>query len=60
MYKKLETIVQALQEKFNTKYEEFRGEVHMFMSADISRPANPPSSNAHTNHQIETIGSLLQ
>jgi NADH-quinone oxidoreductase subunit C len=34
MDKKLETIVQALQEKFNTKYEEFRGEVHMFMSAD--------------------------
>ena len=34
MDKKLETIVQALQEKFNTKYEEFRGEVHMFMSAE--------------------------
>ena len=34
MDKKLETIVQALQENFNTKYEEFRGEVHMFVNAD--------------------------
>ena len=34
MDKKLETIVQALQENFNTKYEEFRGEVHMFVNAE--------------------------
>jgi NADH-quinone oxidoreductase subunit C len=34
MDKKLETIVQALQENFNTKYEEFRGEVHLFVNAE--------------------------
>jgi NADH-quinone oxidoreductase subunit C len=34
MDKKLETIVQALQENFNTKQEEFRGEVHVFVNAE--------------------------
>ena len=34
MDKKLETIVQALQENFNTNYEEFRGEVHVFVQAE--------------------------
>jgi NADH-quinone oxidoreductase subunit C len=34
MDKKLETIVQALQENFNTNYEEFRGEVHVFVTAE--------------------------
>jgi NADH-quinone oxidoreductase subunit C len=34
MDKKLETIVQALQENFNTTNEEFRGEVHVFMNAE--------------------------
>lgn len=33
MDKKLETIVQALQENYNTNYEEFRGEVHVFVKA---------------------------
>ena len=31
---KLEPIVQALQEKFNTSQEEFRGEVHVFVNAE--------------------------
>ncbi len=36
MDKKLEPIVQALQEKFSTSFEEFRGEVHVFVNpADI-------------------------
>lgn len=34
MDKKLETIVQALQENFSTNYEEFRGEVHVFVKAE--------------------------
>ena len=34
MDKKLETIVQALQENFNTTNEEFRGEVHVFVNAE--------------------------
>lgn len=34
MDKKLETIVQALQENFNTNSEEFRGEVHVFVNAE--------------------------
>jgi NADH-quinone oxidoreductase subunit C len=34
MDKKLETIVQALQEKFSVTYEEFRGETHVFVNAD--------------------------
>jgi len=33
MDKKLETIVQALQEKFNVTLEEFRGEMHVFLKA---------------------------
>ena len=39
MDKKLETIVQALQENFNTTNEEFRGEVHVFVSAENIIPA---------------------
>ncbi|HKG55464.1 MAG TPA: NADH-quinone oxidoreductase subunit C [Anaerolineales bacterium] len=34
MDKKLETIVQALQEKFNVTLEEFRGEAHVFLKAE--------------------------
>ena len=34
MDKKLEKIVQALQEKFNTTVEEFRDEVHVFVKAE--------------------------
>ena len=34
MDKKLETIVQALQEKFNAKVEEFREEAHVFVKAE--------------------------
>ena len=34
MDKKLETIVQAVQEIFGVTSEEFRGEVHVFMKAD--------------------------
>lgn len=34
MDKKLEKIVQALQEQFGTSYEEFRDEVHVFVKAD--------------------------
>jgi NADH-quinone oxidoreductase subunit C len=34
MDKKLEPIVQVLQENFNTTYEEFRGEVHVFIAAE--------------------------
>jgi NADH-quinone oxidoreductase subunit C len=34
MDKKLEPIVQALQEKFNITFEEFRGEVHVFVKAE--------------------------
>ena len=34
MDKKLENIVQALQEKFSTSFEEFRGEVHMFLNPE--------------------------
>ena len=34
MDKKLEKIVQALQEKFSTSYEEFRDEVHVFVKAE--------------------------
>ena len=34
MDKKLETIVQALQDNFNPNVEEFRGEVHVFISAE--------------------------
>ena len=34
MEKKLETIVQALQEKFGTTHEEFRDEVHIFVKAE--------------------------
>jgi NADH-quinone oxidoreductase subunit C len=34
MDKKLETIVQALQENFNTTNEEFRGEVHVFVNTE--------------------------
>ena len=34
MDKKLENIVQALQEKFDASFEEFRGEVHVFVNAE--------------------------
>ena len=34
MDKKLETIVQAIQEKFNATYEEFRGEAHVFVKPE--------------------------
>ena len=34
MDKKLETIVQALQENYGVTFEEFRGEVHVFMKAE--------------------------
>ncbi len=34
MDKKLETIVQALQEKFNVTFEEFRGETHVFVKVE--------------------------
>ena len=34
MDKKLEPIVQALQEKFNTSFEEFRNEVHVFVNPE--------------------------
>jgi NADH-quinone oxidoreductase subunit C len=34
MDKKLETIVQALQEKFGATLEEFRGETHVFVKAE--------------------------
>lgn len=34
MDKKLEKIVQALQEKFGVTHEEFRGEVHIFVKAE--------------------------
>jgi NADH-quinone oxidoreductase subunit C len=34
MDKKLETIVKALQEKFDSSVEEFRDEVHVFVRAD--------------------------
>jgi NADH-quinone oxidoreductase subunit C len=34
MDKKLETIVQALQEKFGVTFEEFRGETHVFVNAE--------------------------
>ena len=34
MDKKLEPIVQVLQENFNTTHEEFRGEVHVFIAAE--------------------------
>ena len=35
MDKKLETIVQALQEKFSTSFEEFRDEVHVFVNPEF-------------------------
>jgi NADH-quinone oxidoreductase subunit C len=35
MDKKLETIVQALQENFGVTVEEFRGEVHLYIKAEI-------------------------
>lgn len=34
MDKKLENIVQALQEKFSTSFEEFRDEVHVFVNPE--------------------------
>jgi NADH-quinone oxidoreductase subunit C len=34
MNQKLEPIVQALQEKFGVTFEEFRGEVHVFLSPE--------------------------
>lgn len=34
MENKLEPIVKALQEKFNATYEEFRGEVHVFVATE--------------------------
>jgi NADH-quinone oxidoreductase subunit C len=34
MDKKLETIVQALQETFSATYEEFRGETHVFLTPE--------------------------
>ena len=34
MDKKLEPIVQALQEKYSTSFEEFRDEVHMFINPE--------------------------
>lgn len=34
MDNKLEPIVKALQEKFNATYEEFRGEVHVFVTTE--------------------------
>lgn len=34
MDKKLENIVQALQEQFDASFEEFRGEVHVFVNAE--------------------------
>lgn len=39
MDNKLETIVQALQEKYDTSLEEFRNEVHVFVSPDAIVPA---------------------
>jgi NADH-quinone oxidoreductase subunit C len=39
MDKKLETIVQALQETFSATSEEFRGEVHVFVKAEAIVPA---------------------
>lgn len=35
MDKKLEPIVQVLQEKFSTSFEEFRDEVHVFIKPDV-------------------------
>ena len=35
MDKKLENIVQALQEKFSTSFEEFRDEVHVFVNPEF-------------------------
>ncbi len=35
MDKKLEPIVQVLQEKFSTSFEEFRNEVHVFIKPDV-------------------------
>jgi NADH-quinone oxidoreductase subunit C len=35
MDKKLEPIVQALQEKFSTSFEEFRDEVHVFVNPEF-------------------------
>jgi NADH:ubiquinone oxidoreductase subunit C len=34
MENKLEPIVKALQDQFNATYEEFRGEVHVFVTAE--------------------------
>ena len=34
MDKKLETIVQALQENFSVTFEEFRGEMHVFVKVE--------------------------
>ena len=34
MDKKLETIVQALQENFSVTFEEFRGETHVFVKVE--------------------------
>jgi NADH-quinone oxidoreductase subunit C len=39
MDKKLETIVQALQENFGVTFEEFRDEVHVFVKAEDVIPA---------------------
>src|SRR5512135_3348819 len=39
MDKKLEPIVQALQENFGMTFEEFRGEVHVFARAENIIPA---------------------
>lgn len=35
MDKKLEPIVQVLQEKFSASFEEFRGEVHVFVNPEL-------------------------
>src|SRR5512134_1480566 len=55
MDKKLETIVQALQENFGVTFEEFRGEVHVFVKAEN---INAALSLLRDKHDFELLSAL--
>ena len=55
MDKKLEPVVKALQDKFNATYEEFRGEVHVFLAAEQIIEA---LTLLRDNHEFELLSAL--
>ena len=52
---KLETVIKAIQSKFGASYEEFRGEVHMFVNPDQIVPA---LAVLRDEHSFELMSAL--